>query len=108
MTRVAGQEGTSRPGPRRGSRRAARPRRRFRADLALLALGALAALAAWALLVWAAIGFGRSARGGESGKWAYLAGASVLAVACLFLCLWLVTLALRRLGVLEEKRPHRH
>jgi hypothetical protein len=58
--------------------------------------------------VWVAIGFGRSARGGDSAKWGYLAGASVAAVGCLFLCLWLLTVGLRRVGVLEEKRTHRH
>ena len=59
-------------------------------------------------LVWAAIGFGRSARGGESSRWAYLAGASVGAVVCLFLSLLLLTVLLRRVGILEDKRPHRH
>ena len=74
--------------------------------------GAFAALVAWGVLVWLAIDFGRSARGGESGKWVYLAAASVGAVVCLFLCLWLVTLLLRRVGILEETRAaaqtHRH
>jgi hypothetical protein len=75
----------------------------------------LAALGAWALLVWLAIDSGRAARGGEAGKWVQLGGASVGAVACLFLCLWLCTLALRRVGILEDHRrsrpvsaPHRH
>jgi drug/metabolite transporter (DMT)-like permease len=105
---VAGQDGTPRSAQRAGSRRASKPKRRFRPDVAPLVVGALVALAAWGLLVWLAIGFGRSARGGDSAKWAYLAGASVAAVACLFLCLWLVTVALRRVGILEERRPHRH
>jgi hypothetical protein len=79
-----------------------------------LALGAVAALAAWGLLVWLAVDSGRAARGGESGKWAVLAVASVGAVLCLFLCLWLCTVLLRRIGILEEKQPkvqtttHRH
>jgi hypothetical protein len=68
----------------------------------------LAALAAWAVLVWAAIDYGRSARGGDSGKWAYLAGAAVGAVACLFVCLLLITVLLRRVGILKDNRPHRH
>jgi hypothetical protein len=109
---VAGQEGAPGTTPggaaRGGARRAAKPKRRFRLDLAMLGLGALLCLAAWGVLVWAAVDFGRSARGGESGKWSYLAAASVGAVACLFLCLWLITLALRRIGILENKRPHRH
>jgi hypothetical protein len=70
---------------------------------------------AWGFLVWAAIDFGRSARGGDSGRWVYLAVASVGAVACLFVALLLVTLLLRRVGILEEtekakpqKVTHRH
>ena len=77
-----------------------------------LALGAVAALVAWGLLVWVAVDSGRSARDGESGKWGYLAAASVGAVVCLFLCLWLCTVLLRRVGILEDNRPkvqtHRH
>lgn len=61
---------------------------------------------AWGFLVWAAIDFGRTARGGDSGSWAYLAVASVGAVACLFLCLLLLTTLLRRLGVLDDPRRH--
>ena len=101
---MAGHGGTSRAGARRG----ARPKRGLQPALLLLGLGALAALVTWGLLVWAAIGFGRSARGGDSGDWALLAVASLGAVACLFLCLWLVTVLLRRVGILEAKRPHRH
>jgi hypothetical protein len=66
------------------------------------------ALVAWGLLVWKAIDFGRSARSGDSGSWIYLAVSALAAVACLFLCLWLVTVLLRRIGLLEDKRPHRH
>ena len=113
---------TSTPGgappsaPRGGARRAAKPKRSFQPRLLLLGLGALAALVAWGVLVWLAIDFGRSARGGDSGQWAYLAAASVGAVACLFLCLFLVTLLLRSVGILDQpetkvrhpKAPHRH
>jgi hypothetical protein len=77
-------------------------------ELLLLCLGATVALVAWGLLVWEAIDFGRSARGGDPGAWVYLALASVGAVICLFGCLWLVTVLLRRIGILEDKRPHRH
>jgi hypothetical protein len=101
---MAGQGGTTRA----GARRAARPKRTVQPQLLLLGLGALVALVAWGFLVWAAIDFGRSARGGDSGAWAFLAVASLGAVACLFLCLWLVTVLLRRIGFLEDKRPHRH
>jgi hypothetical protein len=105
-------------GPRGGARRAAKPKRSLQPRLLLLGLGALAALGAWGFLVWAAIDFGRSARGGDSSRWAYLAVASVGAVVCLFLSLLLVTVLLRRVGILEEsertrsrradKVPHRH
>jgi len=101
---VAGQRG----GTRAGARRAARPKRRLQPQLVGLGVGALLALVAWALLVWKAIDFGRSARGGDSGAWLYLALASLAAVACLFLSLWLVTVLLRAVGLLAEKRPHRH
>ncbi|MEU6136056.1 hypothetical protein [Nocardioides sp. NPDC047086] len=37
------------------------------------------------MLVWVAVGFGADARGGDSGAWAKLAIAAVVAVACLFL-----------------------
>jgi hypothetical protein len=37
-----------------------------------------------------------------------MALAALGAVACLFLALWLVTGMLRRVGILEDKRPHRH
>ena len=40
---------------------------------------------AWGFLVWAAIDFGRTARGGHGQAWWFLALASVGAVACLFL-----------------------
>jgi hypothetical protein len=98
--------------PRGGSRRAARPKRRLRPALLGLALGALLTLAAWGFLVWLAVDSGRSARGGDSAQWGVLAAASLGAVACLFGCLWLVTLLLRKIGILEESsrsaQPHRH
>ncbi len=108
---VAGEAGT-----RGGTRRAPKPKRQFRPRLLLLGLGALAALVVWGLLVWVAIDSGRSARGGDSSRWAYLAVASIGAVACLFLCLFLVTTLLRKIGILDEPQPkprssagpHRH
>jgi hypothetical protein len=93
---------------RGGSRRAARPKRSFRPGLIGLGAASFVALVAWGALVWVAIHYGRSARGGDSGKWTYLAGASVGAVVCLFVSLWLVTLLLRRVGVLEDRRPQPH
>ncbi len=98
--------------PRGGARRAAKPKRSLPPGLVGLGLGAAAALAAWGVLVWLAIDAGRSARGGESVQWVWLAAASVGAVLCLFLCLWLCTVLLRRIGILEVKQPrvrsHRH
>ena len=109
---MAGSQGTPVGTPRRGARRAAKPKRSLQPKLVALALGAVAALVAWGLLVWVAVDSGRSARDGESGKWGYLAAASVGAVVCLFLCLWLCTVLLRRVGILEDNRPkvqtHRH
>ena len=105
---MAGNEGTPGSGvgtPRGGARRAAKPKRSVQPRLLLLGLASLAALLAWAGLVWLAIGFGRDARGGESGKWGYLAGTSVAAVVCLFLALWLFTTLLRRAGIIEDNRP---
>jgi hypothetical protein len=98
-------------GSRGGSRRAAKPKRSFRPQLVVVGVAALASLVAWGVLVWVAIHYGRSARGGDSGKWLYLAAASVGAVICLFVSLWLLTLLLRRVGILEDSRqpthPHR-
>jgi hypothetical protein len=74
----------------------------------LLGLGAVLAVVAWGFLVWAAIDFGRTARGGQTEAWWFLALASIGAVACLFLGLMLVTVLLRRLGIVAAKRPHRH
>jgi len=109
---VAGSQGTPVGTPRGGARRAAKPKRSLQPKVVALGLGSVAALVAWGLLVWLAVDSGRSARGGDSGKWFYLAVASVGAVVCLFLCLWLCTVLLRRVGILEESRPraqtHKH
>ena len=105
---MASQDGTTQSTPRGGARRAAKPKPKLQPKLVLIGIGALAALFTWGVLVWAAIDFGRSARGGDSAKWAYLAGASIGAVACLFICLLLITVLLRRIGILEDHRPHRH
>lgn len=93
---------------RAGARRAERPKRRFQPGLAGIAAASVVALAAWGFLVWAAIDFGRTARGGDSQAWIFMAVASLGAVACLFLSLMLGTLLLRKLGILEEKKPHKH
>ena len=74
----------------------------------LIGLGALLAVVAWGFLVWAAIDFGQTARGGQTEAWAFLALASIGAVACLFLGLMLVALLLRRLGITSTTQPHKH
>ena len=101
---MAGRVEPTRAGARRGERR----RRRFQPRLAAIAAASLASLVAWGFLVWGAIDFGRTARGGDGQAWWFLAIASLGAVACLFLSLMLFTLLLRKVGILEEKRPHKH
>jgi hypothetical protein len=101
---VAGRVEPTRAGTRRGERR----KPRFEPRLAGIAAASVVALVAWAFLVWAAIDFGRKARGGDGDAWMFLAIASLGAVACLFLALMLGTLLLRKVGILEEKRPHKH
>jgi TRAP-type C4-dicarboxylate transport system permease small subunit len=92
---VTGATGGKRAGSRRGPRR----QRSFRPVLLLLALGITACVVAWGYLVYAAIDFGSTARGGDSRAWAFLAVASVGAVACLFFGLMLVAQLTRRLGI---------
>jgi hypothetical protein len=52
-----------------------------------LALGITAAVVAWGYLVYLAIDFGTSARDGDGRGWAFLALATVGAIACLFVAL---------------------
>jgi hypothetical protein len=92
-------------GKRAGSRRGAKPQRGFRPVLLVHALGVTAAVLAWGYLVYAAIDFGTEARGGDSQAWAFLALASVGAVACLFLGLILVARLLRALGITRGSEP---
>jgi hypothetical protein len=92
---VTGEGGGKRAGSRRGPRR----RRGFQPVQLLLALGVTASVVAWGYLVYAAIDFGSTARGGDSTAWWFLALASVGAVACLFMGLMLVAQLLRRLGI---------
>ncbi|WP_134741286.1 hypothetical protein [Nocardioides sp. 503] len=92
-------------GKRAGSRRGAKPQRGFRPVLLVHALGVTAAVLAWGYLVYAAIDFGTEARGGDSQAWAFLALASVGAVACLFLGLILVARLLRALGITGSPTP---
>ncbi|MFC7492749.1 MULTISPECIES: hypothetical protein [unclassified Nocardioides] len=92
-------------GKRAGSRRGPRRRRRFQPALLLLALGITACVLAWGYLVYAAIDFGATARGGDARAWWFLAIASVGAVACLFFGLMLVALLTRRLGISRPPTP---
>ena len=110
---MAGTEGTPVGTPRRGARRAAKPKRTLQPKLVALGLGAVAALVAWGLLVWV----GRRLRPIRARRRLGQVGATwprprVGAVVCLFLCLWLCTVLLRRVGILEDNRPqvqtHRH
>ena len=88
-----------------GSRRGPRRRAGFQPMLLLLALGITGCVVAWGYLVYAAIDFGSTARGGDSAAWGFLAVASVGAVACLFVGLMLVARLLRRLGITRGPEP---
>lgn len=92
-------------GKHAGSRRGPRPKRSFQPVLLLLALGVTGCIVAWGYLVWAAIDFGKTARGGDSQAWWFLALASLGAVACLFVGLMLVAAITRRLGITRAPEP---
>lgn len=59
-------------------------------------------VAAWGYLVWAAIEFGSTARGGDDASWIFLGMASLGAVACLFAGLMLIARLLRMLGIIDR------
>ncbi|GAA5145855.1 hypothetical protein GCM10023340_15860 [Nocardioides marinquilinus] len=82
-----------------GKRAGARPKRRLRPGLLVLALGVTAAVVAWGYLVLAAIDFGATARGGDDDAWWFLGLASLGAVACLFLALLLLARIARAIGL---------
>ena len=90
-----------------GKRAAARPerQRQFRPALALLALGVTLSVVAWGYLVWAAIDFGATARGGDDRAWGFLALASVGAIACLFVALMLLARIGRDVGLVAPPEP---
>lgn len=69
------------------------------------ALGITVAVLAWGYLVWAAIDFGSTARGGDGRAWWFLALAALGAVACLFIGLMLVARLTRTLGAARETAP---
>jgi hypothetical protein len=85
-------------GGHRGKRAAATTRRRSRGAVLGYALGITLAVLAWGYLVWAAIDFGSTARGGDGRAWWFLALAAVGAVACLFVGLMLIARLTRTLG----------
>ncbi len=64
-----------------------------------LALGVTACVVAWGYLVYAAIDFGTTARGGDGTAWWFLALAAVGAMLCLFLGLVLVARIAQALGI---------
>lgn len=65
--------------------------------LALHALGGTATIVAWGYLVWLAVDFGASARGGTTSAWLFLALATVGAMACMFIALLIGAATLRAL-----------
>jgi hypothetical protein len=69
------------------------------AKLLPLAVGVTLSVVAWGYLVYAAIDFGATARGGETRAWWFLAMASLGAVVCLFVGLLLVARLMRLVGV---------
>lgn len=89
----------------RGKRAGARPRRRFRPVLLLLALGITLCVVAWGYLVYAAIDFGGEARQGDSEAWWFLGVAALGAVACLFVGLMLIARLSRALGLTRPPEP---
>ena len=85
-----------------GKRAGPKRKRRFDPVLLILAISVTILMVAWGYLVKAAIDFGVTARGGESGAWLFLGVASLGAVACLFVGLILVAKVLRRLGITKS------
>lgn len=86
-------------GKRVGSRRGPKKKSTLQPSLLGLAAGVTLAVVAWGYLVYAAIDFGSTARGGEGRAWWFLGLASCGAVACLFVALMLIARLLRRLGI---------
>lgn len=71
----------------------------------LLCVAITLCVVAWGFLAFTAIDFGRSARGGESSSWAYLALACVGAAACLFVGMILVSRLLVATGIIRGPQP---
>ena len=92
-------------GKRAGSRRGPKQQATLQPRLLALAAGVTVAVVAWGYLVFAAIDFGATARGGQSSAWWFLGLASLGAVACLFVGLMLVARLLRGLGITGSDDP---
>ncbi|WP_435771798.1 hypothetical protein [Nocardioides sp. SYSU DS0651] len=89
-----------------GKRAGDRPKRRFRADLLLLAVGITFAIVAWGYLVFAAIDFGATARHeGDKAAWGFLAVAALGAMLCLFLAFMLAVRFARAIGLAAAPEP---
>ena len=84
-----------------GSRKGVRQPPAFRPLVLVLAAAVTASVVAWGYLVYLAIDFGTSARGGETQAWWFLGVASLGAIVCLFLGLVLVARLLRAVGTTE-------
>jgi hypothetical protein len=105
--------GASEPVGRHAGKRRAEPAERppqessgrSRSRLLGLALAVTVSVVAWGYLVYAAIDFGASARGGETRAWWFLGLASLGAVVCLFVGLLLVARLMRMLGVTTSDGP---
>ncbi|WP_157953086.1 MULTISPECIES: hypothetical protein [Nocardioides] len=89
-------------GKRAGSRRSTKPSTSFNRPALMFALAITGCLVAWGYLVYLAIDFGTSGRAGDSSAWAFLALASLGAVACLFAGLLFVSRLLRALGITKD------
>lgn len=95
-------------GKRAGSRRAPKQRSLPSRSAMLLCLAITVCVVAWGFLAFAAIDFGRAARGGESGSWAFLALACLGAAACLFVAMILVARLLRATGIIVDRTETPH
>ena len=88
-----------------GSRRGPRRQASLQPKVLLLALAMTLAIVAWGYLVYLAIDFGTTARGGDGRAWLFLGVSSLGAVLCLFLALVLVARLLRALGITSPDGP---
>ena len=69
--------------------------------VALLAAALTVSLVAWGYLVWLAVDFGATARGGSPGAWWLLVLTGIGAIACLFLALMVLAQLATALGLIR-------